>query len=97
MEPQVLDGLAVGFVEGIDNSRSRREPGATATVGTDTGHQGRGVEATWALDNIERQLNFGHAAVHRVAEASKAIIRARYSARRHARISTAARTAAARR
>ena len=36
--------------------------------------------ASWALDNIERQLNFGHVAIHRVAEVSKAIIRAHYNA-----------------
>jgi hypothetical protein len=68
-----------GFVEGIDNQSITAVNTGYATVGTDTGHQGRGVEAAWALDNIERQLNFGHAAIHRVAEASKGIIRARYS------------------
>ena len=69
-----------GFVEGIDNQSITSVNSGYATAGTDTGHQGRGVEASWALDNIERQLNFGHAAIHRVAEASKAIIRARYGA-----------------
>ena len=69
-----------GFVEGIDNQSASSVNLGYASAGTDTGHQGRGVEAVWALDNIERQLNFGHVAVHRVAEASKAIIRARYSA-----------------
>lgn len=69
-----------GFVEGIDNQAISAVNVGYATVGTDTGHQGRGVEATWALDNIERKLNFGHVAVHRVAEVSKAIIRSHYSA-----------------
>jgi hypothetical protein len=64
-----------GFVEGIDNQAVTSANLGYATVGTDTGHQGRGVE-----DNIERQLNFGHAAIHRVAEVSKAIIRAHYHA-----------------
>jgi feruloyl esterase len=50
-----------GFVEGIDNQSITSVNLGYATVGTDTGHQGRGVEAIWALDNIERQLNFGHA------------------------------------
>ncbi|HEX6162315.1 MAG TPA: tannase/feruloyl esterase family alpha/beta hydrolase [Vicinamibacterales bacterium] len=68
-----------GFVEGIDNQSITSVNLGYATVGTDTGHQGRVVEASWALDNIERQLNFGHVAVHRVAEAAKAIIRARYN------------------
>ena len=69
-----------GFVEGIDNQSVTSVNLGYATVGTDTGHQGRVVEAAWALDNIERQLNFGHVAVHRVGEAAKAIIRARYNA-----------------
>ena len=69
-----------GYVEGIDNQSITSVNSGYATVGTDTGHQGRGVEASWALDNIERQLNFGHVAIHRVAEVSKAIIRARYNA-----------------
>ena len=38
-------------------------PGALArgyaTVGTDTGHSGSGVEAAWALGGRERQINFG--------------------------------------
>ena len=30
-----------------------------ATVGTDTGHQGHPVDASWALNNMERIMNFG--------------------------------------
>jgi hypothetical protein len=69
-----------GFVEGIGNQAIASVNAGYATAGTDTGHQGRAVDASWALNNIERQLNFGHLAVHRVAEVSKAIIRARYDA-----------------
>jgi feruloyl esterase len=49
-----------------------------ATVGTDTGHSGNGIEASWALDHPERQENFGHRAVHVTAEAAKSIIRRYY-------------------
>lgn len=49
-----------------------------ATAGTDTGHVGDGVDATWALDRPDRQENFGHRAVHLTAEASKSIIRHYY-------------------
>ena len=45
-----------------------------ATVGTDTGHEGNGIEASWAHDHPERQENFGHRAVHLTAEAAKSII-----------------------
>ena len=67
-----------GFVQGIDNQAITSVNAGYATVGTDTGHQGSTTEAKWALNNIERQLNFGHLAVHRVAEVSKAIIRHHY-------------------
>ena len=69
-----------GFVEGIDNQAAASVNSGYATAGTDTGHQGGGVDSAWALNNIERQLNFGHVAIHRVAEVSKAIIRAHYGA-----------------
>jgi feruloyl esterase len=49
-----------------------------ATVGTDTGHRGHGLDASWALNNLERVVNFGHAAVHRTAVTSKALIAGYY-------------------
>ncbi len=45
-----------------------------ATVGTDTGHRGHGLDASWALNNLERVVSFGHQAVHRTAVTSKAMI-----------------------
>lgn len=61
-----------GFVGYIMNRARNAVFDGYATVGTDTGH--RGTDASWALNNIERQLNFGHMAVHRTAQVSKAII-----------------------
>ena len=49
-----------------------------ATVGTDTGHQGHPLDASWALNNMERLVNFGHQAVHRTAVTAKALTRAYY-------------------
>ena len=50
-----------------------------ATVGTDTGHQATSVtDASWALNNLERQVNFGYLGVHRTAEVAKAIVRSYY-------------------
>ncbi|NKB34919.1 MAG: tannase/feruloyl esterase family alpha/beta hydrolase [Pseudomonadales bacterium] len=43
-----------------------------ATVSTNTGHSGFG--ANWALNNLERITNYGHAGVHRVAVESKRMI-----------------------
>jgi feruloyl esterase len=43
-----------------------------ATVGTDTGHRGHPLDASWALNNLERVVSFGHQAVHRTAVTVKA-------------------------
>ena len=49
-----------------------------ATVGTDTGHQSHPLDASWAHNNLERLVNFGHQAVHRTAVTAKALIKAHY-------------------
>ena len=47
-----------------------------ATVSTDTGHKGHPAGASWALNNLKRQVNFGQLAVHRTAVNAKAMIKA---------------------
>lgn len=69
-----------GFVGSVQNMAAFTLLKGYATVGTDTGHEGNGLKADWALDHMERQVNFGHLAVHRTAETSKAIIRQYYCA-----------------
>jgi hypothetical protein len=51
-----------------------------AVAGTDTGHVGPGgaTDGAWALGNLERVVNYAHAAIHRVTETSKAAVKARY-------------------
>jgi feruloyl esterase len=49
-----------------------------ATAATDTGHQGHGIRADWALGRPERRVNYGYLGVHRTTEAAKAIVRAYY-------------------
>jgi feruloyl esterase len=44
-----------------------------ATVGTDTGHAGHPLNASWAHNNLERLVSFGHQAVHRTAVTAKAL------------------------
>ena len=69
-----------GFVGSVQNSALNYGAGdgalhrGYATVGTDTGHVGGGIEASWAFNNPERQENFGHRAVHLTAEAAKSIV-----------------------
>jgi len=63
-----------GFVGSIQNMARWTVNDGYATSGTDTGHKGHGLKADWALDNMDRQMNFGQLAVHRTAVVSKAII-----------------------
>ena len=63
-----------GFVGSIQNMARWTVNEGYATSGTDTGHQGNGIKADWALDNMEREVNFGFMAIHRTAEVSKVII-----------------------
>jgi feruloyl esterase len=49
-----------------------------ATVGTDAGHQGHPLDGSWALNNADRLVNFGHVAVHRTAVTAKALTEAYY-------------------
>jgi hypothetical protein len=49
-----------------------------ATAGTDTGHKGSGIDASWALNNPDARANFAHRSIHRTAEISKQIIAAYY-------------------
>ncbi|MCK5279021.1 MAG: tannase/feruloyl esterase family alpha/beta hydrolase, partial [Cyclobacteriaceae bacterium] len=67
-----------GFVGSVQNMAGSSVKDGYATAGTDTGHKGSGIKADWALNNMERQVNFGHLAVHRTALVSKEIIRQFY-------------------
>ncbi len=51
-----------------------------ALAGTDTGHVGPGgaTDGSWALGNLERVVNYAHAAIHRVTEVSKHAVKAKY-------------------
>ena len=68
-----------GFVGSVQNQALQFAPSLLAdgfaTVGTDTGHQGSYIDASWALARVDREINFGHRAVHLTAETAKTIIR----------------------
>jgi len=65
-----------GFVGSVVNTAMAFGPlqRGYATVGTDTGHRGSSLDASWALNNLERVVSFGHQAVHRTAVTAKALI-----------------------
>ena len=67
-----------GFVGTVQNSAQATVNLGYATAGTDTGHQGGTVDAKWALNNVERRVNFGYLAVHRTADVAKSIIASYY-------------------
>jgi feruloyl esterase len=67
----------VGFIPATRAGLSRRY----ATLGTDTGHQAAVFDGSWALGRPDRQVNFGHRAVHLVTVAAKRILEAAYGRR----------------
>jgi len=69
-----------GFVGSIVNVALMYGPlqRGYATVGTDTGHQAHSLDASWALNNLERVVSFGHQAVHRTAVTAQALTSAYY-------------------
>ena len=79
-----LMGGGGGFVEGVANDQASSVDDGYASAGTDTGHQSSGLQASWALNNHERQINYGHLGIHRTAVTARAIITAYYgTAPRH--------------
>lgn len=71
-------GFAGGYANTAQDFFAATQRG-WATVATDTGHQAHSMDASWALDNLERVVNFGHLAVHRTAVTSKPLIESFYS------------------
>ena len=73
-----LMGGGGGFVGEVNAPSGDELTAGYATAGTDTGHEGSGIQAAWALGNEERRINYGYLAVHRTAETVKALIVAYY-------------------
>jgi feruloyl esterase len=73
-----------GFAGTIGSLRAGLERGY-ASASTDTGHQGAVTDASWALNNPAKELDFAHRGTHVTAVAAKALSSAYYgSAPRHA-------------
>ncbi len=68
-------GLA-GFIPPIPPGTLDR---GYAVAGTDTGHVSpSGMDSSWSVGEMERQLNFAHLAIHRAAATSKFVAKAHY-------------------
>jgi len=79
-------GGAGGFVRPEDNHALRLLGDSVitrgfATASTDTGHTGGGQESSWALNDLEAIVNYGHLGMHRAVVASKAVINRYYAQR----------------
>ncbi|MEM6377572.1 MAG: tannase/feruloyl esterase family alpha/beta hydrolase [Bacteroidota bacterium] len=66
-----------GFAGSIQTGHPRLRLGF-ANVATDTGHKGEGNDGSWAYLHPERQVNFGHLAVHLTTVTAKAIVEQYY-------------------
>jgi feruloyl esterase len=75
-----LVGIGNGVWAGTINHGSLAEPLARgyATVATDTGHVGMGIDAKWALGHEEKLVDFGYRAVHEMTVKAKEIMAAYY-------------------
>jgi feruloyl esterase len=67
-----------GYAGSVDNQYASTVHEGYATVGTDAGHTALALLAGWALRNDRRITDYGHRAVHRTAEVTKALIVAYY-------------------
>ena len=50
-----------------------------AVASTDTGHEGKGTDGSYALGHPERVIDFGYRAVHEMVEKSRAVINSYYA------------------
>lgn len=75
---RLLMGGAGGYAGILQNQMESSVHEGYATVGTDAGHTATGFTAEWALRNDRRIADYGHRAVHRTAEVTKALIAAYY-------------------
>jgi pimeloyl-ACP methyl ester carboxylesterase len=73
-----LMGGGGGFGGSVDNQFASTVHEGYATASTDAGHTAFALMAGWALRNDRRVADYGHRAVHRAAEVTKALIVAYY-------------------
>ena len=71
-----------GFVGTIPGPGTAVDRGFAVTS-TDTGHTNQGIDARWAMRNMERQVNYAYLAVHRTALTAKFIVRDYYAREPH--------------
>jgi pimeloyl-ACP methyl ester carboxylesterase len=75
-----LVGIGNGVWAGTISHSAMAEPleKGYATVATDTGHVGTGMDAKWAVGHKEKLVDFGYRAVHEMTVKAKEILAAYY-------------------
>ncbi len=75
-----LAGIGNGVWAGTISHSALAEPLSRgyATVATDTGHTGMGIDAKWAIGHKEKLIDFGYRAVHEMTVKAKEILTAYY-------------------
>ena len=67
-----------GFNGSIPGANANALSKGYAQVSSDSGHQGGGTDASWALNDQEALLNFAYLSIPTVTAATRAIVRQRY-------------------
>jgi feruloyl esterase len=75
-----LVGIGNGVWAGTISYSALAEPleNGYATVATDTGHTGNGMDAKWAIGHKEKLVDFGYRAVHEMTVKAKELLTAYY-------------------
>ncbi|MFL5481938.1 MAG: tannase/feruloyl esterase family alpha/beta hydrolase [Gemmatimonadaceae bacterium] len=75
---RLLMGGNGGFAGSINEEMLASAKSGYLTISTNTGHQASGATARWALNELERQRDYGYLGVHRTAVVGKALAKAFY-------------------
>ena len=75
---RLLMGGNGGFAGSINEGVLTNAKSGYLTISTNTGHEASGVAARWALNDLDRQRDYGYLGVHRTAVVAKALAKAFY-------------------
>ncbi|HEY3113280.1 MAG TPA: tannase/feruloyl esterase family alpha/beta hydrolase [Gemmatimonadaceae bacterium] len=75
---RLLMGGNGGFAGSINGGMLASAKSGYLTISTNTGHEASGVAARWALNDLDRQREYGYLGVHRTAVVGKALAKAFY-------------------
>jgi feruloyl esterase len=80
---RLLMGGNGGFAGAINTGVFASSKSGYLTISTNTGHDAPGAAARWALNDLDRQRDYGYLAVHRAAVVGKELAKAFYGSEPH--------------